>query len=220
MAVKIWAIVLGVALAFILIFLALAAQGPSTPPSISLSSAPNPTLAQTLQVTISLSFYSFQTPNTIFQSGVNIHYSVWQNANLLTGNQTISPNPVSQSGFVFTVSATFSITTAQLCTASTTCTQTVDNITVSAYSIVKTYPVWWTSSTTKTTFSNAYATTGNPPAGTAAPVAGFYLQLFGFVFGAVIVAALCAYIAVPHKAFLIVGVVGVVGLVVILLLFG
>jgi hypothetical protein len=215
--VKIWAIILGIALAFIFVFLALAGQGAPSGVTSTISATPTPYAAQTLQVTMTFSFYSFQTPNTIFLPGSAIVYSVYENKVVLANNQTISPNPVSQSGSVFTESATILITTTALCSASANCTRIVQNITVVSTPQVKTYPAILFGPTTSTTFSNIYATTTSPTPAAPSPLA-FYGELFGFAFAAIGVAGVCGYIAIPHKAILIVGLVGIAGAVGFLLL--
>lgn len=186
----------GIGAIIVLLVTAFTASGAPSAPTATISATPNPSQAQTLVVTLQTQLYSFQPPNSIDLLGTQFLYTVnvttaSGGTNTVASNQKVAASVVSQSGQLFTLTATVSVSVGALC--STSCGSFIDNITVTAQSLSPTYPKFWSSPTSVIVFSNAAVFDKgptNPPVSYGSFALEFYVPItaalaVGFVMAAV-----------------------------------
>jgi hypothetical protein len=175
------------------LLVAFQAQGAPAQPGVQLNGQLNPQVAQSVQITLTSSLYGFVPSNSIFQLGGYFVYTVsvleGSTNTVLASKLTTAFNVLSANGFQDQVASTISVSVPALCTSGA-CGGYAENLTVSAYAAVKTYPAFWSSSQVTVSFSNignavvdqgAFAgqavTTTAVSAGTPNPN-GFYAQFY------------------------------------------
>jgi hypothetical protein len=208
-AAAIFVIVMGLAA-----FVSIGAPGA---PTAQLSGTLNPSVAQTVQITLESQVYSTVVPNSIFNLGSNLLYTVtyWNAANQPVNvlfNQHAAASVLTSTGFLYTIGTTISVSIPALCTAST-CGTFIENLTVTATAQVQSYATLWASPISVIAFSTA-AIYQHIPALTA-PYAGSWLGELTIPITAAI--AVVAFIAFGFKHHPYAGVVGVLSVIALLI---
>ncbi len=213
---KLWlGIVLGIVTAALVIFGVGWAQGTPTAVNATTTASLEPSAAQNVQITLTTAFYSIQTPNSIWQEGSAITYSVAQNSaqggqSYLAQNQTAALHVVSSSGGVWTMATTVSVNTVALCTSP--CSGVTLNLTVTARAIVTTPFAALVGPTCTVVLSSAAAF--DTPARTLSPSPStLYWQLLAPITLALAADLLAAYGAFArHPVLLAAGLIALVAL--------
>ena len=171
---KLWLVILAVAVGIVLGIAAFTAQGPPSTPSITSPTSLTPATAQTFTFTMTSNVYSLQPPNSIDLLGTKLIYSVYQNGKEIADNLNVAPSIVGQNGSEFTLAATVQVNLPSICSGSG-CVGITDNVTVVAQMQVDTYDTVWFSPVSTVSFGTGQAPSQVQPANPN----GFYLELIG-----------------------------------------
>lgn len=205
----------------IVLLTAFQASGVPAQPGVAISGKLNPSVAQTVQITLSSELYSFQPPNSIVQLGGGFAYSIIeQNTTYLAFNQRAAYSVVgSPSSGVYQVATTISVSVAKLCSGSA-CAGFVENITVVAHTYTSTYLAFWSSPTVAVEFSNAaqptvlhgsfqgQTVTANSVSPGTTSSNGFNVEFWGFLFlGVGVTLLLVGFTMLKHPLVLVSGVI-------------
>lgn len=161
-------VAVAVVVTIVLAIVALLAGGAPSAPSGTVSTALDPHVAQTLSVTLQSDVYSTLPPGTAGNPAPYFTYSAYQSSaaggmTVLAYNQQVAAKAVSGSGGIYTLTATFTVTTAAICSGSGCASGVAMNLTVYATATNPTLLSTESSANATLVFSN-YATYDSGPA--------------------------------------------------------
>jgi hypothetical protein len=185
---KLIALVVGIVVGIVLLAVMLQAQGSPAQPGEAISTALNPQVAQTIQLTFTSSVYGLVAPNGLFQFGGHFVYSVTSQPNTsqvayLASSVSLPLQVTSVSNSLDQLTATATVSIPALCSGAA-CESYIDNLTVSSYVVLNTYVAFWVSPTTTVIFSNSPihgVTTSLKVNAQSASPNGFYYEFYAFL---------------------------------------